>query len=125
LWTGSDLREQEAVGVEPNVSGMVALRARLRELTGLPDGAPSAAVALAIHRRLAEAPSVLVTATLEDALGVAERPNLPGTTIRRRPNWSLALPETIEEIEDDPRPKALAAILERSPAAPSDPKPAS
>jgi 4-alpha-glucanotransferase len=125
LWTGSDLREQEAVGVEPNVSGMVALRARLRELTGLPDGAPSAALALAIHRRLAEAPSVLVTATLEDALGVAERPNLPGTTIRRRPNWSLALPETIEEIEDDPRPKALAAILERSPAAPSDPKPAS
>jgi 4-alpha-glucanotransferase len=73
-------------------------------------------VTLAIHRRLAVAPSGLVTATLEDALGVAERPNLPGTTVDRRPNWSLALPKTIEEIEGDPRPRALAAVLQRSPA---------
>ena len=58
-------------------------------------------MSLAIHRRLAEAPSVLITATLEDALGVAERPNLPGTTGERRANWSLALPMPIEGIETD------------------------
>jgi 4-alpha-glucanotransferase len=73
-------------------------------------------VALSIHRRLAEAPSVLASATLEDVLGVAERPNLPGTTGDRRANWSLALPQTLEEIEADPRPRAFAEILGRRPS---------
>jgi 4-alpha-glucanotransferase len=115
LWTGSDLREQEAVGVLPNVAGTEALRSRLRELTRLPDDASPDAVALSIHRRLAEAPSVLVAATLEDVLGAAERPNLPGTTGDRRANWSLALPKALEEIETDPRPRAFAEILGRRP----------
>ena len=128
LWTGSDLREQEAVGISPNVAGTAALRARLRELTGLADDASPDAVSLAVHRRLAEAPSVLVAATLEDALGVAERPNLPGTTGDRRANWSLALPAPLEEIADGPacpsarggsrasrgQPRAAAASLGRA-----------
>ncbi len=116
LWTGSDLREQEAVGIPPNVAGTEALRARLRELTRLPADASPDAVALSIHRRLAEAPSVLAAATLEDVLGVAERPNLPGTRGDRRANWSLALPQVLEEIETDPRPRAFAEILGGRPA---------
>jgi 4-alpha-glucanotransferase len=39
-----------------------------------------------------------VLASLEDALGVSERPNVPGTTTEF-PNWRLALPASIEEIE--------------------------
>jgi 4-alpha-glucanotransferase len=113
LWTGSDLAEQEAVGTQPNAAATEALRVHVRDLTRLPGDAAPEAVALAIHQRLAEAPSVLVAATLEDALGVAERPNLPGTTRERRANWSLALPRTLEEIEADPRLRALAAILRR------------
>jgi 4-alpha-glucanotransferase len=113
LWTGSDLREQEAVGLAANVEGTAALREHLRALTGLPDTASWEEMSFAIHRRLAEAPSVLITATLEDALGVAERPNLPGTTGERRPNWSLALPMPIEGIETDTSVRTLAAILER------------
>jgi 4-alpha-glucanotransferase len=69
-------------------------------------------VAEAAHRVLASAPSRLVTATLEDALGVAERPNRPGTTTEW-PNWSLALPLTLEELESDPRPARLAEALRR------------
>jgi 4-alpha-glucanotransferase len=111
LWTGRDLAEQAAVGLRPSTEASAALRARLRELTGLPDDALPGDVVLGAHRCLAEAPSVLVTATLEDALGVAERPNIPGTTGDRRPNWSLALPRLVEEIEDDARVRALAAIL--------------
>jgi 4-alpha-glucanotransferase len=122
LWTGSDLREQEAVGISPNAAGMEALRARLRDLTGLPDDASPDAVALAVHRRLAEAPSILVAATLEDALGVAERPNLPGTTRDRRANWSLALPEPLEEIHGDTRPRALATVLERRTSSLGEPR---
>ena len=118
LWTGSDLREQAAAGLTPNAEGTEALRVRLRELAGLGDGAPSDAVTLAVHRRLAEAPSAVVLATLDDALDVAERPNLPGTTSDRRANWSLALPVTLEDIEADPRVRALAGAL-RQPAPPA------
>ena len=38
-------------------------------------------------------------ATLEDAVGVAERPNLPGT-VDQHPNWRLALPVSIEDLDD-------------------------
>jgi 4-alpha-glucanotransferase len=124
LWTGSDLREQAAVGISPNAAGTEALRARLRELTSIPDDASPDSVALAVHRRLAEAPSMLIAATLEDAFGVAERPNLPGTTRDRRANWSLALPQTLEEIQTDPRPRAFAEILVRPSAGLAPPPPA-
>ena len=70
LWTGSDLREQEAVGVSPNAAGTEALRARLRELTCVRDDASPDAVALAVHRRLAEAPSI---ADRRDARGRPRR----------------------------------------------------
>jgi 4-alpha-glucanotransferase len=112
LWTGSDLLEQAAVGIRSNLEGTEELRTHLCALTGLADGAPSDAVTLAVHRRLAEAPSVLVAATLDDALDVAERPNLPGTTADRRPNWSLALPETLDRIESDPRVRAVGQALD-------------
>ncbi len=114
VWTGSDLEEQQAAGLTPSTAATEALRARLRELTGLEPGVAPAAVSLAVHRRLAEAPSAMIAATLEDALEVAERPNLPGTTANRRANWSLALPEPLEAIQADPRPRALAGILRRS-----------
>ena len=50
--------------------------------------------------------------TLEDALGVAERPNRPGTTTEW-PNWSLALPVPLEELKTDPRPARLAEAMRR------------
>jgi len=62
------------------------------------------------HARLAEAPSLLVTATLDDATAVRERPNVPGTSLER-PNWSLALPLTLEALETSPLAKRLAAIF--------------
>jgi 4-alpha-glucanotransferase len=41
---------------------------------------------------------------------VSERPNLPGTTTER-PNWSLALPASLEELEAHPLPRAIAGAL--------------
>jgi 4-alpha-glucanotransferase len=40
----------------------------------------------------------MVLVSMEDALGVHERPNVPGT-IDEFPNWRLALPASLEEIE--------------------------
>ena len=74
------------------------LRRHLTESTGLPDGTPPIDVAVAAYEKLAHARSRIVLASLEDALGVEERPNQPGTTTER-PNWRLALPQPLEDIE--------------------------
>jgi 4-alpha-glucanotransferase len=67
-----------------------------------------------VHRLLARSPALLVAASLEDALGVALRPNLPGTW-RERPNWRLPMPKPLEDFEKDPEALALAAALARGP----------
>jgi 4-alpha-glucanotransferase len=67
-------------------------------------------VAVAAHRALAAAPSALVAATLEDALRVPGRPNMPGT-VDSWPNWSLALPVPLEDLEHDPVVTAVGDAL--------------
>ena len=54
---------------------------------------------------------MLVTATLEDALAVVERPNMPSTTNERWPNWSLGLPGGLEALERAALPRAIAEAL--------------
>jgi 4-alpha-glucanotransferase len=100
VWTGAD--EQADAG----------LREHLVELTGHAVDAPIDDVVVATYARLAQAPSMVVTATFDDALRVKQRPNLPGTTTAR-PNWSLALPSPIEEFVDDPVVAEIAAALRR------------
>ena len=60
------------------------------------------------HQLLAEAPSAVVTATLEDALAVEERPNMPATTNELWPNWARALPCPLEAIECHPLVQVVA-----------------
>ena len=117
VWTGADLDDQRRAGLEPNADGQHRHKQRLRELTGLPDGAPVDQVVQATYRRLAAAPSMVLAATLDDALGVTERPNLPGTTIER-PNWSIALPRPLEDVVIDPVVGAIAAALHERDAGP-------
>ena len=56
---------------------------------------------------LGQAPSLLLTAALEDALAVPERPNMPGTS-DEWPNWSIALPAPLEDLMADPRARGIA-----------------
>jgi 4-alpha-glucanotransferase len=118
LWTGTDIDEQKRLGLEPNEPALAQIRARLAEMTGAAETGAVSDVIDGAHRQLAQAPSLLVTATLEDALSVAERPNVPGTIDDDRPNWSIALPVPLEELERDPLALRIAAALnERDPAA--------
>jgi 4-alpha-glucanotransferase len=112
VWSGADLAEARAVRIKISDEDARAMRERLAAIPGLPRGADTGEVIERAHALLAEAPSVLVTATLEDALAVTERPNIPGTTTER-PNWSLALPAPLETIETHPQPRAVAAALTR------------
>ena len=89
------------------------LRRRLTDVTRLPDATAAINVAIAANRALARARSRIVLAQLEDALGVEERPNVPGTTTEF-PNWRLALPLTREEIERSRGARRIGAVMKRA-----------
>jgi 4-alpha-glucanotransferase len=110
VWTGADLKDQQHAGLDVNEESEAGHRQRLQELTGLSPDAPVSDVVVATYRRLACAPSRIRMAGLEDALLVEERPNVPGTTIER-PNWCLALPASLEQLQDDPVVRAVAATM--------------
>ncbi len=74
------------------------LRDKLVNMTHLPDDTLPVDVAVAAYTALAKGRTRIVLTSLEDALGVIERPNVPGTTTEF-PNWRLALPQSVEEIE--------------------------
>ena len=93
LWTGADLEDQRRHGTGPDEElerGRTELLARLSTVPR--DAGPGTAVTRA-HELLARAPSLLLSATVDDAVAEQRRPNMPGTT--DRPNWSLPLPVAI------------------------------
>jgi 4-alpha-glucanotransferase len=50
---------------------------------------------------------------MEDALSVEERPNVPGTTTEF-PNWRLALPQSLNEIESAEGPLRISRVLQQA-----------
>ena len=89
------------------------LRRRLLDVTRAPEGRSAFEVAIAAYKVLARARSRIVLAQLEDAIGVEERPNVPGTTTEF-PNWRLALPLSLEEIERSAGTRRIASVMRRA-----------
>jgi (1->4)-alpha-D-glucan 1-alpha-D-glucosylmutase len=58
-------------------------------------------LAQAVYAYLARSPSKLLLVQMEDSLGVAEQPNLPGTTESVYPCWRLKLPLDLEAWRDN------------------------
>jgi 4-alpha-glucanotransferase len=110
VWTGSDGAARAKMGLTDGFGALEKLRDRLLSSLGLAQDAPANDVVVRAYARLARAPCAVLTATLEDALAVEERPNHPGTTAAW-PNWSLALPATLEQIRAAPGPHTLGRIL--------------
>ncbi|MDQ3691608.1 MAG: 4-alpha-glucanotransferase, partial [Chloroflexota bacterium] len=114
LWSGSDLADQVASGITPDPDALARLRLRLARAAGV--GADGDAPPIdQLHRRVAASPSMLVAATLEDALREGERPNMPGTVAPQRDNWSLALPSPIGDLDGDSHVRALVRSCRRPP----------
>lgn len=111
VWSGADLAELDRIGIAHDPAAETGLRLRLGELASLPPDAPADEVIAASHARLSATPAAIVSATLEDGLGVAERPNVPGSIGAQRPNWSLALPVPIDELDRHGGPRRLAAVI--------------
>jgi 4-alpha-glucanotransferase len=88
IWTGNEPEHR-----------LHHLRDKLINMTHLPDDTPPVDVAVTAYGALARGRPRIVLASLEDALGVSERPNVPGTTTEF-PNWRRALPLRLDEIEN-------------------------
>jgi 4-alpha-glucanotransferase len=113
LWSGADLEEQRALGLDPNEESTAGIRSWLQKSARLCDDEPADQVVVRTYELLARAPSRILVAAIDDALGVEERPNMPCTTSERA-NWSLALPALLEDIETDRRAAAISQALSRS-----------
>ncbi|ULP47204.1 4-alpha-glucanotransferase [Mycolicibacter virginiensis] len=68
----------------------------------------------AMHRFLAATPSRLKLVSPYDVLAEPCQPNLPGT-VDQYPNWRLPLPESLEQLQTDPRIARTAAIFSHDP----------
>jgi 4-alpha-glucanotransferase len=112
-WLGTDLDVQRRAGLQPDAAGLALLRARLARAAGVPPTADLDDAVLALHHALAASPAAIAVASLEDALRVEVRPNLPGT-IDEHPNWSIPLPASIEQVTADPFVARLASGLDRA-----------
>ena len=115
LWSGSDTKAQLDLCLAPNLDAIEVVRGSIAARAGVDPGDPSVTVddvVLGVYRDLATAPCAVLNATLDDALGVEERPNMPGT-VDEWPNWRIALPMPLEAILADPRVAAVADALRR------------
>lgn len=110
VWTGSDVQAQERLGLPVDEQRAAALRYRLADWTGSPADRPVNEVVEATYACLAGAPCSLLTAVLDDAAAVEERPNMPGT-VDAWPNWCLALPSPLEAIKKSELAEAIARHL--------------
>lgn len=112
VWTGADLEMQREYGMTPNQAMQEEFRQKIVETSGVDSDADVALAIMKTVEQLSNAPSAVVLAELETAGAVNERPNMPSVS-GTYPNWSLALPTTIEELESADLPRRLAQVLNR------------
>jgi 4-alpha-glucanotransferase len=111
LWTGADLEDQAAHVPTPRDALERDRAALLRQLPSKADGAETSdEIVVSAYEKLGQVPCVLLSATLEDAVGQQLRPNMPGTT--DRPNWSIPLPVLVDDLPGHPLATRVAAVLD-------------
>ena len=69
-------------------------------LHALVPGTNATAAAVGVHAAVASSPAQLVLATTDDLAGMLERPNRPGTTNDKEPNWSRRLAAGVDRLFD-------------------------
>jgi 4-alpha-glucanotransferase len=119
-WSGEDIRTRRALGLGAAGEEEERRRDRLRlwhAFTGAgtahgappPAERPDAAVDGALDY-VAQSPSPLMLAPLEDLLALAEQPNLPGT-VDEHPNWRRRLAPAAKDLFETPPVQARAKII--------------
>ena len=112
IWTGADVELQRRSGLKPDKVAAEKLRQKMVQVSGVDPRADLETAAVHTFEQMAATPSVIVMAMMEAACLAPERPNMPGAG-GKYPNWSLAMPLSLEEIETAMFPRRLAEILSR------------
>lgn len=113
VWTGADTRMRAEAGLPDDDTGRVRpTLERLAPGDASTDHVSVEDVVCAAHRALATSPVEIALGTIDDVLVVEERPNMPGT-IDGWPNWSIALPRSIDDLVESPTPATLRALADR------------
>lgn len=107
LLSGGDLEAQREAAMVVDADAACSMADKIASWAGSSD--PSEAV-VSLAFQLGASRCALVGMSLEDALGVAERPNMPGT-VGTWPNWRLALPEPLEQIMASEQARRVAAAF--------------
>ncbi|QDH11071.1 4-alpha-glucanotransferase [Nocardioides dongxiaopingii] len=117
LWTGSDVEDQLASSTMAEDDVRAGRQELLQQLLrdGLSEEATATEAVVEAYTQLGRAPSLLVSLSLEDALGEERRPNVPGTTAPARANWSIPLPTPVDRLDDAPGPATLVALVDGRP----------
>ncbi|HUS61280.1 MAG TPA: 4-alpha-glucanotransferase, partial [Acidimicrobiales bacterium] len=106
LFSGADLVRQRDLDMVPNDEGTAAMTERVATRAEIDGDDGTEAIVTKVHALLATAPSMILTATIEDAVAEPLRPNYPG--VINADNWSTALSKPLEEIMTDPLPNEIA-----------------
>ena len=109
LWSGQGAEVPQPVQGAPD-EAIEQLAPHFADLLGLAPETPVPKVIEETYRLLAQAPSLLLLATLDDTLAVREQPNMPGTR-GQWPNWRLALPGGLPAWERSELPRRIACVL--------------
>jgi 4-alpha-glucanotransferase len=120
FFDGSDLGEMERAGAIPAGQEQQFREEQertrrelldvLRHHADLQDESDPEALAAALARFLGRTPSLLVAMSADDALGAIRRPNIPGT-VETYPNWSIPLPDVLQNGAGQARLRRLADVL--------------
>ncbi|MDQ4148881.1 MAG: 4-alpha-glucanotransferase [Actinomycetota bacterium] len=110
VWSGADLEAQIKLNRRPWESTVKLMSRSIRNAARAEREAPIDEVVRGVYAELARCPAMVVAVTLEDALGVVERPNMPGT-VDEWPNWKIPLPLPLEEVMDSPNVLRLAEVM--------------
>jgi 4-alpha-glucanotransferase len=107
---GHDQHVKRALGIDPGETDEQRKDAvaRLRVLLGAHPG--DSLDFAAVAKYLAATPTRLVVVSMEDALGMVEQPNLPGTVLEH-PNWRRRLPVSLEDLAEHPKLRAIGHLM--------------
>ena len=111
--SGHDLAVKHGLGIDPGETDEE--RARAHWLAG--EALADCGIVrdrpwsyLDVVRFLARTPSRLLAISIEDVLGIADQPNIPGTTYEH-PNWRRRLPLDLEALAQHAELRAVAEVL--------------
>jgi 4-alpha-glucanotransferase len=113
--TGHDLAVKRRLGLDPGETDEQRREAwdKLRWFIGERAGEYRDDELAAMAKLLGDTPSKLVVVAIEDLLGIADQPNIPGT-VEEHPNWRQRLPVSIEALSGKAALRKVGEIFART-----------